>query len=377
MRCAAGARREGEGEENLSRKRSVAVLFGGRSAEHDVSIMSAANIMQAIDPAKYEVVPIMIERDGRWLLHRFGPEGSLGAPKNTGLQVALMPGGSGALVTMSPVVADGTLPEIDVIFPVLHGPYGEDGSVQGLAETTGIAYVGCGVASSAICMDKDLTKRLLVAADVPMARSLTMRRGMSVPFETVKRELGMPVFVKPARQGSSFGVGKADSPQALATALANAFEHDDKLLIEEFVPAREIECAVLEKPTFSWSFPIPARSSPPLPAPVLYLRGKISRHWRHRRPDAGRCSRRGEESMSRDRRQGVQDARMQRHGARGLLPAKGRRIALNEVNTIPGFTSVRHVSESAGIRRRVLPGSGGYADPDRDRPPFRKSAAEA
>jgi D-alanine-D-alanine ligase len=224
------------------------VLFGGRSAEHDVSIMSAANVMQAIDPAKYEVVPIRIERDGRWLLHRFGPEGSLGAPKNTGLQVALMPGGSGALVTMSPVVADGTLPEIDVIFPVLHGPYGEDGSVQGLAETAGIAYVGCGVASSAICMDKDLTKRLLVAADVPMARSLTMRRGMSVPFETVKRELGMPVFVKPARQGSSFGVGKADSPQALATALANAFEHDDKLLIEEFVPAREIECAVLEKP---------------------------------------------------------------------------------------------------------------------------------
>lgn len=210
--------------------------------------MSAANVMQAIDPTKYEVVPIRIERDGRWLLHHFGPEGSRGAPKNTGLQVALMPGGSGALVTASPMAADSSLPQIEIVFPVLHGPYGEDGSVQGLAETAGIAYVGCGVASSAICMDKDLTKRLLVAAGVPMARSLTVRRGISVPFETVERELGMPVFVKPARQGSSFGVGKADGPAALEAALANAFDHDDKLLIEEFVPAREIECAVLERP---------------------------------------------------------------------------------------------------------------------------------
>ena len=227
---------------------TVAVLFGGRSAEHDVSIMSAANVMQAIDQARYEVVPIKIERDGRWILQRFSAEEAMENLASTGIQGALMPGGSGALATVSHAAEVGSTPSIDVLFPVLHGPFGEDGTVQGLAEVTGIPYVGCGVASSALCMDKDFTKRLLVPAGIPMAQSITLQRRDSISFDEVVSQLGAPVFVKPARQGSSFGVGKADTAAGFAEALSTAFQHDNKLLVEEFVEAREIECAVLEKP---------------------------------------------------------------------------------------------------------------------------------
>lgn len=236
------------GRTPLIKKRSVALLFGGRSAEHDVSIMSATNVMQAIDQARYDIVPIKIGREGRWALRRPGPGGQQGLDGTEGIEVALLPGSGGTLVAASTLAHGNSLPKIDVVLPMLHGPFGEDGTVQGLAEIANVAYVGCGVASSAVCMDKDLTKRLLVAAGIAMACSITVRRGDIVTFEGVERQLGMPVFVKPARQGSSFGVGKADSPDSLEAALRYAFEHDDKLLIEEFVPAREIECAVLERP---------------------------------------------------------------------------------------------------------------------------------
>lgn len=140
------------------------------------------------------------------------------------------------------------LPLIDALFPVLHGPFGEDGAIQGMAETVGVPYVGCGVLGSALCMDKDVTKRLLNSAGVPVARSLTLRRGETASFEAVERSLGFPVFVKPASQGSSFGVGKANSAETFHAALEGAFAHGDKVLVEEFVAGREIECAVLERP---------------------------------------------------------------------------------------------------------------------------------
>lgn len=196
--------------------------------------MSAANVMNAIDRSRYDVFPVKIERDGRWFLQRGGDE----SPD----EIALRPGGDGALVG----AAD--LPRIDVLFPVLHGPFGEDGTVQGAAETAGVPYVGAGVLGSALCMDKDMTKRLLTAAGIPVARSLTFAHGETLPFETVAARLGKPVFVKPARQGSSFGVGKAADPESFQAAIAEAFRHDDKLLVEEFVAGREIECAVLERP---------------------------------------------------------------------------------------------------------------------------------
>jgi D-alanine-D-alanine ligase len=227
----------------LSKKRIVAVLFGGRSAEHDVSVLSAGNVLRTIDTARYEVVPIRIERDGRWLLQVPLSDGAGVAE----IEVAICPG-NGRLVTAMPTESGHALPHIDVLFPVLHGPYGEDGAIQGLAETVGLPYVSCGILSSALCMDKDLTKRLLTAANIAVAHSVTLRRGETASFETIERRLGRPVFVKPARQGSSVGVGKADSAETFHAAVDLAFRHDDKLLVEEFVAGREIECAVLERP---------------------------------------------------------------------------------------------------------------------------------
>ncbi len=226
----------------------VAVLFGGRSAEHEVSILSASNVVRAIDATAYEVVPIGIGRDGRWFLASLGPDGAL--PRSVpagGVEVSLLPGGKGRLVAVPEGAAPFELPKIDILFPVLHGPFGEDGAVQGLAEVANVPYVGCGVLGSANAMDKDTAKRLLKEAGLPVARAVTVHAGERPSFEAVKAELGLPVFVKPARQGSSVGVSKAETAAQLEIALDEAFRHDRKALIEEFVAGREIEFAVLEQ----------------------------------------------------------------------------------------------------------------------------------
>lgn len=230
----------------MTGKLRIAVLFGGRSAEHEVSLMSARNVVAAIDRTRYEIVPIGIAKDGRWLLLDL-VEGELPqAIPSTGTQVALIPGGKGRAVTLAADGVQGLLPAIDLIFPVLHGPYGEDGTVQGYAETADVAYVGCGVAASAAAMDKALAKRLLAAEGLPVARAIALHEGDGYSGETLLETLGLPVFVKPARQGSSVGVSRVDSLEGLQAALDEAFRHDDKVLIEEFVRAREIECSVLE-----------------------------------------------------------------------------------------------------------------------------------
>jgi D-alanine-D-alanine ligase len=234
----------------MTEKTRVAILYGGRSAEHDVSRLSAANVLKAIDRARYEVVPIAISRDGRWLLqHASEAAGDgVGAPvSEDGIEVALLPGGKGRLVATLHGGAQPDLPSVDVVFPVLHGPFGEDGSVQGYAEVADVAYVGCGILASAAAMDKDVAKRLLREAGLAVARSVTMRRGEHAAFEDIAARLGLPVFVKPARQGSSFGVSKAADRAGFTAAVEAAFRHDSKLLVEEFVSGREIECSVLER----------------------------------------------------------------------------------------------------------------------------------
>lgn len=247
----------------MTKRPRIAVLFGGRSAEHDVSIMSASNVVKAIDQARYEVVPIGISRDGRWLLAELDQEGALPpAVPESGTEVSLLPGGKGRLVALPQDQAPFELPCIDVLFPVLHGPFGEDGAVQGLAEVADVPYVGCGVLGSANAMDKDTAKRLMKEAGLPVARGLTVHAGERPAFEAVKATLGLPVFVKPARQGSSVGVSKAETPEQLETALAEAFRHDRKVLIEEFVAGREVEFAVLEAPDGSISVSVPGEIVP-------------------------------------------------------------------------------------------------------------------
>ncbi|MBN8939361.1 MAG: D-alanine--D-alanine ligase [Rhizobiales bacterium] len=224
----------------------VAVLLGGRSAEHDVSILSASNAVKAMDAARYDVVPILVTRDGRWLLLEL-ENGVLPDPLPTaGTEICLLPGGRGRLVGLAGAGAFSELPAIDILFPVLHGPHGEDGSIQGLAEVAGVPLAGCGILGSATAIDKDIAKRLLREAGLPVARSITVRHGEAPSFDEVASQLGTPVFVKPARQGSSVGVSKASSAEAFQAALAEGFRHDRKVLVEEFIRGREIEFSVLE-----------------------------------------------------------------------------------------------------------------------------------
>ena len=226
----------------------VGILFGGQSAEHEVSLQSARNILEAIDPETYEVVLLGIDREGRWhltgssncLLNETDPRRiRLGAADRS---VALVPGDRSDLVSLS----DRGLEEpLDVVFPVLHGPMGEDGTVQGLLRLAHLPFVGAGVLGSSIGMDKDVTKRLLRDAGIPVARFVTLRAGEEAAFEDLAGELGVPFFVKPANMGSSVGVTKVSDAGTWPSALEEAFRFDRKVLVEAGIEGRELECAVL------------------------------------------------------------------------------------------------------------------------------------
>lgn len=245
-------------------KTRVAILYGGRSAEHEVSRLSAANVLKAIDRTRYEVVPIAISREGSWLLQSSSEAGDgAGAPvAEDGVEVALLPGGKGRLVAAA---RDGAQPDpapVDVVFPVLHGPFGEDGSVQGYAEVADVAYVGCGILASAAAMDKEIAKRLMREAGLAVARSVTVHRGDAVSFQEIAGALGLPFFAKPARQGSSFGVSKVNDRDGFDGAVETALRYDDKALIEEFVDGREIECSVLQRADGSLTVSLPGEIIP-------------------------------------------------------------------------------------------------------------------
>ena len=232
----------------MAERLRVALMFGGRSAEHDVSVMSARNVFLALDPKRYETIPIGITRSGVWLLCSLEGGAFPSAVPESGQIVALVPGGGGRLAILSET--DGAAPDltraVDVVFPVLHGPFGEDGTVQGLAEIAGVPYVGSGVLGSAAAMDKDVAKRLMRDRGLPIPRFLSFTQGETPSFDAAVADLGRPLFVKPARLGSSVGISKAGTGQEFARAIGEAFRHDRKILVEEYVRGREIECGVLE-----------------------------------------------------------------------------------------------------------------------------------
>lgn len=238
----------------------IGILYGGRSSEHAVSLMSATNVVRALRPERYEVVPVFVSRDGRWLLGSF-EDGVLSTPKS-GEEICLLPGGRGRILAIPADAVPYELPAIDVLFPVLHGLAGEDGSVQGLAEVARVPLVGCGILGSATALDKDVAKRLLVQAGIAVARSLTVHPDDAPSFTEVAAALGLPVLVKPARQGSSVGVSKAATESAYEAALTEGFRHDRKLLVEAFVDGREVECAVLEAPDGSLFVSRPGEIAP-------------------------------------------------------------------------------------------------------------------
>jgi D-alanine-D-alanine ligase len=218
----------------------IAVLTGGRSSEHEVALNSARSVIESLDPGRYETVTVEIGRDGAWQLPRAG-RGELA--RNGGSSAA-------ELVPVSTGRVPETLREVDVVFPVLHGPFGEDGTVQGLLELANVPYVGAGVTASALCMDKDLMKAVLRDRGIPVTRNVVVRASERARAEN---PFGYPVFVKPARLGSSVGISKARSPEELRAGLELALRHDEKVLIEEFVTGVEVECGVLgnEQPTAS------------------------------------------------------------------------------------------------------------------------------
>jgi D-alanine-D-alanine ligase len=335
----------------------VAVVFGGRSTEHAISCVSAGSVLAALDPARYEVVPVGIATDGRWVLADSAQrleitDGKL--PEVTGgTAVSLVgdPAGRG-LAVLDPGAAVGrVLTEVDVVFPVLHGAYGEDGTIQGLLEMAGVPYVGSGVFASAASMDKEYTKKLLAAAGLPHGDYVVLRdpsgavcADPALLGEAERARLGLPVFVKPARAGSSIGITRVTDWAAFPAAVAAAAEVDAKVIVEAAVPGREIECGVLgglggEPP--SASLPAEIRLRPGTDwydFAAKYLEDAVDFDVPASLSDAQTAA--------------VQDASRRAFLAlecRGLArvdfflgssPDGSDRLVINEVNTMPGFTPI-------------------------------------
>jgi len=245
-----------------ARKMRVAVVFGGRSAEHAVSCASAGLVLGAIDRDRYDIVPIGIARDGRWVLTSGDParlalssgsEPSVEAVATPGVSVT--PAAGGGLVFSGPASVPSELGEVDLVLPLLHGTHGEDGTIQGLLEMAGIRYAGAGVLASAAGMDKEYMKLLFAARGLPIGRYVVVRdRDWGASPSSLERkrvldeiaELGLPVFVKPARGGSSIGTSRVDSFDGLEAAIEEARQYDRKVLVEALITGAEVECAVLE-----------------------------------------------------------------------------------------------------------------------------------
>jgi D-alanine-D-alanine ligase len=360
------------------KKLRVGILFGGRSGEHEVSLLSAASVLEAIDKSKYEVVPIGITKDGRWLTAadaenllqgKLIPEARnlrAGDPETT-QAAAVLARGEAVVVPPEPAHRDGLVPfqtqapmnpatltrrasdraiNVDVIFPVLHGTFGEDGTIQGLLELADIAYVGAGVLGSAAGMDKDVMKSLFIAAGIPIVKHVTILRGAwekdpKKVRKAVESKLRYPVFVKPANLGSSVGISKARDRKELGPAIDEAAKFDRKIVIEQGVggkknKAREIECSVLGNDEPVASVPgeiVPIKEFYDYSAKYLdegselIIPAKLNKAETKKVQElAVRCFR------------AVDCSGLARVDF--LMDPLTRKIFLNEINTMPGFTAI-------------------------------------
>ncbi len=309
---------------------TVAMLFGGQSAEHEVSVQSGRNVYAALVEAGYQVLPIGIDEDGIW---RLAPEVKL--PEPDWPEVAMLPGRGGEVLVVGEPEQRITC---DVVFPVLHGPNGEDGSVQGLLQLANVAFVGCGVFASALCMDKVYAKQQLESAGLPTAEGRWFERETALGYEEITAALGTPLFVKPANMGSSVGVSKVEDRAGYEAALARAFRHDSKVLVERFAKGREIECAVLSLDGLQASEPgeiVPAGSHGFYSYDAKYL-------------DADGAKLIYPTDLTSDERQRVQTlalAAAKATGCEGMVRVdffllEDGSLLVNELNTIPGFTQI-------------------------------------
>ncbi len=339
---------------------NVGVLLGGMSAEHEVSWQSARNIIGAMDPDKYRPIPILISKQGDWFLledKEVFSDDLLSAPDPKPIPQSrriLLDWEEGALFLVQR--DDGTRGHrLDVVFPALHGPYGEDGTLQGLCKMYQVPFVGPGVLSSAACMDKEAMKRLLLEEGIPVARYLVYRnRPTAAPdLDKACDTLGLPLFVKPANMGSSVGVTKADSREALGKALAYAWQFDDKAIVEEFIEGREIECSVLgnEDPIAS------------VPGEIIPTHTFYSYDAKYRDPDGAALKIPADlpEDVAGKVRELAVSSFVALFGE-GMarvdffVKADGS-VLVNELNTIPGFTNISmypKLWEASGIPSREL-----------------------
>jgi D-alanine-D-alanine ligase len=315
----------------------VAVLMGGRSSEHEISVASARSVLESLDPDRYEVRSIEIARDGRWELTARAEQARLGKGDSEKLPVPL--NGRPA-----------PLGDVDVVFPVLHGPFGEDGTVQGFLELAGVAYVGAGVTASALCMDKDLFKAVMRDKGIPVVESVTV---LARHRDQAENPFGYPVVVKPARLGSSVGISIAKTPEEFSRALDLAFEHDEKVLVEEHCAGVEVECSVLgnEEPIAS------------IPGEIVPL---VSEWYDYK----AKYEEGGMDLVVPPRLDEAAIARVQELAVAAFVASdcegmarvdffvrEDGKVLVNELNTIPGFTSTSvyaKLFEASGISYREL-----------------------
>ena len=320
----------------MSRRIRVAVLAGGRSSEHEISLASARSVLEALDPARYETVTVAIGRDGRWQL---GPGQSRRA---LGTVSEARPAETLPIPTES---VPTTLAEVDVVLPILHGPFGEDGTVQGLLELADVPYVGAGVAASSLCMDKDLFKKVMRDSGIAVAPHVALRLG-----DEIENPFGYPVFVKPARLGSSVGITKVHDEAELGPAVELAREHDEKVLVEEYVVGMEVECGVLGNR---------------VPPPIASLPGRIDTLGHEWYDFASKYDEGGmdlvippelpQETIERVQQVAVDSfiaSECEGMARVDFFVREGGEVIVNELNTIPGFTATSvyaKLFEASGI----------------------------
>ncbi len=349
------------------KKLRVAVLYGGRSGEHEVSLQSAASVINYLDRDRFEIVPVAIDKQGRWLLNDISLlEGKKSLPvfKNAP-KVVLPPNpaetdGGSALIHLG---ESGEARGIDVVFPVMHGPLCEDGTIQGLLELADLPYVGCGVLASAIAMDKDMAKRIARDAGIPIVPYVSLqhevwKKEKEQSAESIAAQLGYPVFVKPANMGSSVGVHKVREPSELNAALEDAFNYDRKVVVETAVNAREIELSVLENPEAGAD-------------PLVSIPGEIDPAHEFYSYEAKYLDEKGAALLIPAKLDPDETKRAQEIGRKVFTALECEGMArvdlfldrtsggfyFNELNTIPGFTSISmypKLWEASGISYQEL-----------------------
>ncbi|MQS09695.1 D-alanine--D-alanine ligase family protein [Streptomyces alkaliphilus] len=337
-------------------KPRVAVVFGGRSSEHAISVITAGAVLNAIDRERYEVLPIGITADGRWALTADAPERMAItdrrlpavddlAESDSGGVLLPVTAGSREVVYTEPGAVPKVLGDVDVVFPVLHGPYGEDGTLQGLLELSGIPYVGSGVLSSAIGMDKEYMKRVFTSFGLSVGPYTVVRpreeerdpAGVRARLTEFANRHGWPLFVKPSRAGSSMGISRVNGPEDLDEAIAEARRHDPKIIVEAMVRGREIECGVLE-------FEEGPRASVPAEIPPTTSHDFYDFEAKYIDSAEGivPAPLSAEES---ERVRGLAVRAFEAASCEGLVRAdffltEDGRFVINEINTMPGFTPI-------------------------------------